>query len=300
VRPVHVPPPARVIAPLSDLSAPSWPRHGTWQVVHVGQSAVILAGPDDLLFPVTTRGRGLAPGGVSLPVPEDFDAVRVAALAAGGGWVDLAGWRGLPREAIHGADLGLVAAPVDRRAVDAMLAGLSAADAATDTLVGMDPGPFRALAPRLASAALAGDARGAGAVASRLVGAGPGATPAGDDVVVGVLAGLRVSAADDEAVAVLADTVRPLLARTTRASRHDLRAALAGEFSQHVHRLVRALRDVRLVAPALSAARTWGATSGLDLAAGLAWSLDVAHAHVPDAGRVRDPGASGLVERRCA
>ncbi len=272
-------------------------------MVHVGQSAVLLAGPDDRLLPVSTGVRGLVAGGVFLPLPDDFGAVRLAAATAGGDPVDLSGWRALPPAAVHGVDLRLTPQRLDDRAARAMLEGLSAAGQDVDGLVAMDPRPLRALAPRLASAALRGDRRALGVIASRLIGAGPGATPAGDDVVVGVLAGLRASDAGPNALAALACVVAPLLPRTTRASRHDLRAALEGEFSQHVHALVRAMGDVSLVPQALRAAHAWGATSGLDLAAGVAWSVDVARrprgtTDLDDAPALGAP--SSIDKQRCA
>lgn len=234
------------------------------------------------------------PGGASLPVRADFDALR--ALARRDGTLDLTGWDAAT--AVHPVDLRLGTVAVDRRAVDAMLAGLAMDETAG---VLMDPRPLRALAPALAHAVLAFDDAASAGVAAQLIGAGPGATPAGDDVVVGVAAGLLACGAVD-AAATLRAAVRPLLERTARASRHDLRAALAGEFSEHAHLLVGALRHPGLVAAALRRARAWGATSGFDLAAGVAWSTAAASGTRggAGAGASPEPVPSHARERRCA
>ena len=78
----------------------------------------------------------------------------------------------------------------------------------------------------------------------RLIGAGPGSTPAGDDVVVGVLAALRATGRDDAAAAIGRASCR-LLDRTTSASRMYLSAAADGRFAERVHELVRGLGDAR-------------------------------------------------------
>jgi stage V sporulation protein SpoVS len=61
-----------------------------------------------------------------------------------------------------------------------------------------------------------------------------------------------------------------LLLRTTAVSRHDLAAAVAGQFAERVHTLLQALGRPGLVPAAVRAARGWGATSGIDLGHGIA------------------------------
>jgi stage V sporulation protein SpoVS len=244
-------------------------------VVHVGQSAVILVAAtpaaDDLLA-LTSRRRGLVPGGVCLQ-EGDFGSLT-RALAGSPIRVDLADWQSITT--IDEVDLRLAPVDVDPCALE-QLCDLLAAEPNGDSGAPLDPRPVRALATPLTRAALDGDAAATAVALGRLVGAGPGATPTGDDVIVGVLAALDATTSARPAAArarqQLATRLPLLLHRTTRIARHDLAAALAGEFSEHVHATVAALTDPAAVPAAVAAARTWGATSGIDLACGLAAAL---------------------------
>lgn len=241
-------------------------------VVHVGQSAAVLRAGDDSLA-ITSRERGLVPGGVCVPHPADFALVRRAlvrrALTPGAA----------VRPDLLLADLLPHAVRVDLRVPPTVpdataVAALSRAVAAARVPAGVlpDPRPLRDLAGPLARAALAGDDAGVADLLHRLVGSGPGATPAGDDVVVGVLAALGATPGSPAADARgrLARALPAVLHRTTWASRHDLRAAAAGQLAEHLHDLVRATADAALVPGTVARARTWGATSGLDHASGVA------------------------------
>lgn len=74
---------------------------------------------------------------------------------------------------------------------------------------------------------------------SRLIGLGPGLTPAGDDVILGVLAALH--ARDDRtAQDLLFPTVAQALSHTTELSALWLKHALMGHFPQHWHELAQA------------------------------------------------------------
>jgi len=114
----------------------------------------------------------------------------------------------------------------------------------------------------------------------RLVGLGEGLTPAGDDFLVGWLAGLSRLAASPERSAFLdgiAAAVDAEARRTTPLAAHALRLAARGHFGEKLCRLCDALfcepRDDRFDA-ALDAALACGATSGADTATGL---LEAAH-----------------------
>ena len=244
-----------------------------FRVVHVGQSSLILAeiGSEAAvdLVAITSQERGLVPGGVCLPDDAELaDLLDVARrVAPGVGTLDLRRWAQSPPPEIVVVDLRLRGVRLDARAVAELRVRLAAADRhpVADPL--MDPRPQRALAEPLAHAALAGDELALRALLLRLVGSGPGTTPAGDDVVVGVLATL--SATHVDAHARLCRHLPALLSRTTAASRHDLAAASDGCYSEHVHRIVAALADVQRAPAAVEHARTWGATSGLDHTAGV-------------------------------
>ena len=108
-------------------------------------------------------------------------------------------------------------------------------------------------------------------VARRLVGRGGGSTPAGDDLLCGVLAALAAGG-HQQLAARLFDAVAQLLPTTTALSAALLRAAGAG------HAAVEALAVLRALAPrsprselaaAVSGLLALGHTSGADLAAGL-------------------------------
>jgi hypothetical protein len=107
-----------------------------------------------------------------------------------------------------------------------------------------------------------------------VVGCGTGSTPAGDDVLVGILAVLAVphlARTGAAAAQSLRPCMLPLLPTTTDISAHMLRQAAAGLFARPVHELVSALiaeRPQRLI-EAVQKAVDCGATSGADLCMGL-------------------------------
>lgn len=110
--------------------------------------------------------------------------------------------------------------------------------------------------------------------ARALIGLGEGLTPAGDDVLVGVLAVLHRAAPSwlacrPDAVAVLADAAR---AGTTAVAREFLWHALGGHFSGPVVALVTAA-DREPARAALRDLLAMGATSGADTVAGMRLAL---------------------------
>lgn len=237
-----------------DAASPSpWSGLHSPTIVHLGQSALILAHRGRQLV-VTTDGFGLAPGGVHLAA-SDFGRVR---RELRDGITSLARWRPV----VEPVDLRMRRVHVDVGA----LAVAESAIRGGQRGRGIDPQAQRAAVPALVEAALTREPV-TGAV-RRLVGAGPGSTPAGDDILVGVLAGMLALGHREAATAVGA-AIRPLLDRTTSASRHYLRAAIDGRFAERVHLLVQGLADPRLASVSARSARTWGATSGLDLLAGI-------------------------------
>jgi hypothetical protein len=246
-------------------------------IVHVGQSGTLLshgASGDRVLVPLTFGDRGLVPGGLHVS-PADAPSVRAAlSRAAGRGRrVDLTGWGCVANPAI---DLRLQAVAVSEAAVDAFTSGLRHVVLAGPVAPSpaMDPSAQRRLAGPLAAAAA--DGLDAVPILAELIGAGPGSTPAGDDVVVGVLAGLDVAGRaglldpdSRERVGELRTEVVRISAQTTFLSRHDLRAAADGRFCERVHRLVEALADAESAMRVVAEAAGWGATSGVDLAHGV-------------------------------
>ncbi len=238
-----------------DAAVPTpWIARGEMSIVHLGHSALVLADLRGHLV-ITSEGFGLAPGGIQVSA-ADLLHLR-GELAAGR--TTLNHW--MP-DVVELVDLRLPCVDVDPVA----LAVLGDALDPGQRVGTFDPGRQRAAAAPLVRSAVRGEASAPALLG--LIGAGPGSTPAGDDVVVGVLAGLHAAGRHD-AAALIADALPDLLARTTSASRIYLSAAAEGRFAERVHLLVRGLRDRdAAIAAAWSAAR-WGATSGIDLLAGI-------------------------------
>jgi hypothetical protein len=114
-----------------------------------------------------------------------------------------------------------------------------------------------------------------------LIGLGPGLTPAGDDALIGWLAGTALLGPDRRSQA-LCHAVRARLARTTDVSRAHLEDALAGEFSESLVQLAKALpRSAAEAQRAFADLAAVGATSGRDAAAGLLAALETAAAMEP-------------------
>lgn len=229
-------------------------------VVHLGQSALVLRDPlTRHLVTITGNAGGVIPGGVSVPSSTHF--ARIRRECSGASEVDFGGWSSARRETV---DLHLMRSFVPHDAVEAV------AHSITTPSVSFDAGlaSSRARATELAKASLGGDLT----VVADLVGAGPGTTPTGDDMIVGTLAAQRISGNLTNADR-LAHAVAPLLHRTTEASRHYLTAAASGRFAEHVHDVVDFLaRDVK-ASHIIALANGWGATSGIDLLVGLTATL---------------------------
>lgn len=262
---------------------------------------MLLRRPDGTLLPVTSAAHGLVPGGISLPCDADHRAL--VALAGRSASLDLAAWGPL-LGATRPTDLTVAPGPVDLTAARALAAAALAPTSAGPVDVAMDPGPSRRRARALVRAGVEGDLPAVRLLLHILVGTGPGSTPSGDDVVVGVLAGLdrRADAAARRASSAVRATLPDLLHRTTSVSRHDLAAAADGEVAERVHELLAATAHASRVPGAVTAARAWGATSGLDLAAGVAAGAlgTRAWAARPDRPRPTTPTTRDTIHRRSA
>jgi len=188
--------------------------------------------------------------------------------------------------------------------------GAAASDVAGDVVARWGDPPA-ALATPLAAVQLAligRDADAALAAAARLVGFGPGLTPAGDDVLCGVLSGVqllapaaaaadrhRASTAAATDVAALAAEVGTAVAdlarhRTTAVSAALLRHAARGEVADPAASLLRALTGHGDLVTATDQLLAVGSTSGRDLTLGLLAAVDVVRSVIvagdhPPAGR---------------
>jgi hypothetical protein len=137
----------------------------------------------------------------------------------------------------------------------------------------VDPDPLACPSPAEVADGLAALASGSAEQAVRLLlGAGPGLTPAGDDVLCGALAALAAWAPDSPSRSALADQVTDGIAagRTTAISAALLEAAVAGCAIPELTRLLTALSggDREGERRALGKLATIGASSGIAMAAG--------------------------------
>ena len=114
-------------------------------------------------------------------------------------------------------------------------------------------------------------------VGARLIGLGPGLTPAGDDLLVGVGAALR-SVGDDRGRQVVAAWAARAIGRTTSVAESYHRHAARGDYAERLHDLLRAVLTGPLAGIPVAAERAadWGATSGLDLLLGVSIGLAAA------------------------
>jgi hypothetical protein len=111
---------------------------------------------------------------------------------------------------------------------------------------------------------------------ARIMGRGPGLTPSGDDLIVGVFGALHLSPCIRDGAAQarrLTEAMLPLLPTTPDISRQLLAQAAAGHVSRPLHDLGRALHapgNPDRLSAALDLALDVGATSGADACLGLA------------------------------
>ncbi|WP_448639853.1 DUF2877 domain-containing protein [Geodermatophilus sp. URMC 63] len=141
------------------------------------------------------------------------------------------------------------------------------------TLPGLPAGPGGPLAA-LRGAVRRADLDAALRTAARLVGLGPGLTPAGDDVMAGTMAGLVLlghPAAERFAAGVYALAA----GRTTELSRALLRHAAAGRVSGEYAAVLHGLVGERPLGPAIAGLLATGSTSGRALALGLCTAIDL-------------------------
>jgi len=140
-------------------------------------------------------------------------------------------------------------------------------------LPGLPTGPGGPLAA-LRGAVRRADLDAALRTATRLIGMGPGLTPAGDDVMAGTVAGLVLLG--HPAAPRFAAGVDALAAcRTTELSRAVLRHAAAGRVSSEYAAVLHALVGERPLAPAVDALLTSGSTGSRATALGLCTAIDL-------------------------
>lgn len=141
------------------------------------------------------------------------------------------------------------------------------------TLPGLPTGPGGPLAA-LRGAVRRADLDAALRTATRLIGLGPGLTPAGDDVMAGTIAGL-VLLGHPSAERFAAAVYSLAAGRTTELSRALLRHAACGRVSGEYAAVVYGLVGERPLAPAVAGLLATGSTSGRAMALGLCTAIDL-------------------------
>jgi Protein of unknown function (DUF2877) len=240
-------------------------RHGAWLRLPGGICG--LASPGAAPGPLWARGPfpwgWLDPGTPAVVAPGSLEMAGLALPLVG---PDVALWRGaLPPHDLVGA------APARGLAVEALAAARPSA---------LWEAPLAGTARRAAAAVADGDLAGA---AAELGGLGPGLTPAGDDVLAGLLLAARARFGPCAEVRLLA--VAGSVATTDLAAAF-LRWAARGQHVAPAHDLlVAAARgDGRGAAAAVTRLGAFGSSSGADVAYGLRLGLDalpvIAGAHI--------------------
>ena len=269
----------RLVAEKIGAGVPQEPFSGHVRSVFVNAAILNVENKLITLVPAATGG---LPGAINLAVPRGFD---FAALLTVGGAAAARG--GILRFANNEVSVELRGAKpwrsrLNELALDFARPGtVSGWDAAAVAL--QADGRSRAIARlghgaimELSDATRRFDLQAAGQEAERLVGLGAGGTPAGDDLLVGYLAGLWPSVKGDRPragfAAGLADLVGDLGERTNDISRVYLEAAAEGEVSERLADVVRSIAEgeVRaIVTAAAAAAIAVGHSSGADGMLGL-------------------------------
>lgn len=260
----HLRPAAASTLSPSWLQAPPVPT----EVAAVFDQAVYLRRGQDVL-PLLAPEALMLPGALRVTTRADLDALRVRVgqevlvgrgqvRTAGGGLAVRRVWRPQP----------VPTAPLPETALQAARAGLAGLEPLEDVLAGR----LAELASVLAGGRDPEAVRG-------LVGLGPGLTPAGDDVLCGLLLGLRACGRDLER-SLLEEAVLPLLGRTTAVSATLLRQAAQGYAVPPVVALLRAWHRGAGVPALVLAGRpvaAIGHTSGPALVLGLTAALAAPH-----------------------
>jgi hypothetical protein len=161
------------------------------------------------------------------------------------------------------------------RAEPAAAAGLLADGAPAPGLTGPEDAEVAEVAVRLRAA----DAEALVAAGLALLGRGPGLTPAGDDVLAGLLAGTALLVPGLALTVLVAGErlARLGLARTTAISATLLRHAARGEVAEPVARVLRAMTGPHeRPGPAVAGLLAVGSSSGADLLRGLLTAADLA------------------------
>ncbi len=277
------------------------PARGNGRVHSVFARACNIELQNGELVTLLKRERDAAPHGICLASEvADFTkwlgvgqhahiADAALCLPAAGMSIDLSEapiWRGAvapvatPYSAITQHALRRLRAMVIERAPQQGIAHALADAGATSALDRAFTARLRNTLPRLGRATERGDAGAARDAIARLIGLGPGLTPAGDDFLCGYLAALCSRAPCDAAVrgyvTAVAPALSPLLARTHAISRQMLHDAIQGRFARSLCEVTVAIAGKGDLVDAARHLLSTGHSSGADALCGVLFGHDPA------------------------
>ena len=274
-------------------------RDFSGRIAEIYPHACLIELTDGELLTLVAKATGALPCGITLDAAPGFAfpaALVRTWLAARGGvlrardgafTVDLRGAR------VWRSDLGAlridIAEPSARAAWRAAWV-MSRRDGRAGQLRQIGAAPIRGLI----AATFREDARLAASAASRLIGLGEGSTPAGDDYLVGYVAGLQALAARGDFTGQFRAALQGMSARANRVSRLYVAAAARGEISERLYTVAAAIaagahQDIHApLAKALEMGHSSGAAGVLGLlhacAAGHSRARAYARAEAPSGG----------------
>jgi hypothetical protein len=245
-------------------------RHFEGRIAHAYRLAAYLTPTDggDLVV-LAVEAAGGQPNGINIPDGPDLGATCPAGARVS---VDLAHARSwssrLPADPmrISAAALRGAREAAARRAPKDGFGPLLRGDGVGDGFARAAERPIRALQSALAEGAPSAAAH----AAADLVGLGVGLTPSGDDLLVGLLAGLEV--VDDPARRHIAGAVvEHAMERTSLISASALSQAARGRYAERLHDVLAAIvaGEGMGIEGSIEAAMRYGATSGADTLVGL-------------------------------
>ena len=171
----------------------------------------------------------------------------------------------------------MTAAPTEPAARLKLLREAAARQAGGFDVTPTSPGPTAAATRWISSLTAAlgsGDDLRAGEAGEHLIGLGPGLTPSGDDLLVGVAAALFATG-DPRAARLAGHWAAAAHGRTTPVAVAYLRHAAGAAFAERLHDLLWTilLGTCEGIAAAVDRAGAWGATSGADTVRGVSLAL---------------------------
>ncbi|MBE3581308.1 MAG: DUF2877 domain-containing protein [Thermoanaerobacteraceae bacterium] len=249
---------------------------------------------EERLFSLVCRGTGNAPGFLVIDLPENMDFTtlglrRGMSVSLEGEWLVVGEvlavdcrcvrlWPGRDRAALTWDRENLP--PNNLQALQAAICHWGTRGGMKDIIDHYEGHPLAASLNLLARGLCYGRVDDLAAAVVGILGYGPGLTPAGDDLVVGLAAAAGVGAEYQVYLPLLRQAIIDNLDRTTSLSAHILRQVLAGDYHEYLQEVLYSVTrgTPENVTVAVRNLMGLGATSGTDIATGLylafLWQLE--------------------------